>query len=67
MAAEVQKQSRNGKKPVVVLDGVTVSISGQTVKVKGPKGEIERGINTVVPKGPEPWVGISKDRASKTA
>ena len=42
MAAEVQKQSRNGKKPVVLLDGVSVSISGQTVKVKGPKGEIER-------------------------
>ena len=37
-----QKQSRNGKKPVVVPDGVQVSINGATVKVKGPKGEIER-------------------------
>jgi len=40
--AAQMKQSRNGKKPVVVPDGVQVSISGSTVKVKGPKGEIER-------------------------
>ena len=37
-----QKQSRNGKKPVPVPSGVQVSINGTTVKVKGPKGEIER-------------------------
>ena len=30
--------SRIGKKPVVLLMGVTASISGQTVEVKGPKG-----------------------------
>jgi large subunit ribosomal protein L6 len=30
--------SRIGKKPVVLLKGVTASISGQTVEVKGPKG-----------------------------
>jgi large subunit ribosomal protein L6 len=43
MAEEPQmKQSRNGKKPVVVPDGVQVSIDGTTVKVKGPKGEISR-------------------------
>ncbi|AVX04400.1 50S ribosomal protein L6 [Maritalea myrionectae] len=32
--------SRIGKKPVALLDGVTVTIEGQTVKAKGPKGEL---------------------------
>ena len=30
--------SRIGKKPVQIPDGVTASVSGQTVEVKGPKG-----------------------------
>ena len=38
----VTKQSRNGKKPVVLVDGVSASINGQTVTIKGPKGEISR-------------------------
>jgi large subunit ribosomal protein L6 len=33
--------SRIGKQPVSVPSGVTVSIEGQTVKVKGPKGELQ--------------------------
>lgn len=32
--------SRIGKKPIVVPDGVSVDISGRTIKVKGPKGEL---------------------------
>ncbi len=32
--------SRIGKKPVAVPKGVTASVQGQTVKVKGPKGEL---------------------------
>jgi large subunit ribosomal protein L6 len=32
--------SRIGKKPVPLPKGVTASIDGQTVKVKGPKGEL---------------------------
>jgi large subunit ribosomal protein L6 len=32
--------SRIGKKPVVLPKGVTASIDGKTVKVKGPKGEL---------------------------
>ncbi|MGH1418837.1 MAG: 50S ribosomal protein L6 [Hyphomicrobiaceae bacterium] len=32
--------SRIGKKPVEIPSGVTPTISGQTVKVKGPKGEL---------------------------
>ncbi|HEY5238984.1 MAG TPA: 50S ribosomal protein L6 [Rhizomicrobium sp.] len=33
--------SRIGKNPVAIPKGVTASISGQTVKVKGPKGELQ--------------------------
>jgi large subunit ribosomal protein L6 len=32
--------SRIGKKPVPVPSGVTATVSGQTVKMKGPKGEL---------------------------
>ena len=32
--------SRIGKKPIAVPTGVTVTIEGQTVTVKGPKGEL---------------------------
>jgi large subunit ribosomal protein L6 len=32
--------SRIGKKPVAVPKGVTATVQGQTVKVKGPKGEL---------------------------
>lgn len=32
--------SRIGKKPIVVPQGVTVTVDGQTVKAKGPKGEL---------------------------
>ena len=34
--------SRIGKNPVPLPDKVTVSLDGLTVKVKGPKGELER-------------------------
>jgi large subunit ribosomal protein L6 len=37
--------SRIGKRPVPVPSGVTVSVDGQTVKVKGPRGELTRTIN----------------------
>ncbi|MCL2715604.1 MAG: 50S ribosomal protein L6 [Alphaproteobacteria bacterium] len=33
--------SRVGKKPVVVPSGVTATIDGQTVKMKGPKGQLQ--------------------------
>ncbi len=32
--------SRIGKKPVALPKGVTASVAGKTVKVKGPKGEL---------------------------
>tara|TARA_B100001750_G_scaffold240644_1_gene250768 strand:- start:1109 stop:1693 length:585 start_codon:yes stop_codon:yes gene_type:complete len=56
--ATQMKQSRNGKKPVVIPDGVQVSIDGTTVKVKGPKGEIERTFRE--------FVTISKDGSDLT-
>jgi large subunit ribosomal protein L6 len=33
--------SRIGKKPVALPKGVTAAVEGQTVKVKGPKGELK--------------------------
>ena len=40
--------SRIGKKPVTVPAGVTVTINGNEVKVKGPKGELDRTISDLV-------------------
>lgn len=34
--------SRIGKKPIPIPDKVTVSLSGSTVAIKGPKGSLER-------------------------
>ena len=33
--------SRVGKRPVPVTQGVTATVDGQTVKVKGPKGQLQ--------------------------
>ncbi|VAV88688.1 LSU ribosomal protein L6p (L9e) [hydrothermal vent metagenome] len=40
--------SRIGKKPVPVPQGVTVNIDGQTVIVKGPKGELQTSLVEIV-------------------
>jgi large subunit ribosomal protein L6 len=40
--------SRIGKKPVPVPSGVTATINGQTVAVKGPKGELSFVLNDLV-------------------
>ena len=37
--------SRIGKKPVEVVKGVEITVNGQTVKVKGPKGTVERKVH----------------------
>lgn len=34
--------SRVGKRPVAIPKGVSVDIKGRDVKVKGPRGELER-------------------------
>jgi len=38
--------SRIGKRPVPLPNGVTASIDGRTVTVKGPKGEISRTVHS---------------------
>src|SRR5690606_24241482 len=42
---EVTKMSRIGKKPVVIPDGVEVSVKENQVTVKGPKGTLARSFN----------------------
>ena len=37
--------SRIGNKPITILDGVDVTIDGNKVTVKGPKGKLEREIH----------------------
>ena len=37
--------SRIGKKTIVVPKGVTVTQSGQNIKIKGPKGELENNVH----------------------
>jgi large subunit ribosomal protein L6 len=44
----IGKQSRNGKKPVVIAKGVQVSIKGQDITAKGPKGELTRSLRPEV-------------------
>jgi len=38
--------SRVGKMPITVPSGVTVDIKGESVTVKGPKGELNRSLST---------------------
>ena len=38
--------SRIGKKPIEIPAGVTVTINGSDVTVKGPKGELSRSFNS---------------------
>jgi large subunit ribosomal protein L6 len=40
--------SRIGKKPIPITQGVTVSVNGSTVKVKGPKGELQTALGDLV-------------------
>jgi large subunit ribosomal protein L6 len=48
--------SRIGKLPVAIPNGVTVTVDGNTVKVKGPKGELSHTLPG----------GITVDRADNT-
>jgi len=40
--------SRIGKKPIPIPKGVEVKLQGDVIKVKGPKGQLERGIHPKV-------------------
>ncbi|MEO6878715.1 MAG: 50S ribosomal protein L6 [Gemmatimonadaceae bacterium] len=48
--------SRIGKLPITVPSGVTVTVDGNTVKVKGPRGELQQNLPS----------GITMDRADNT-
>jgi large subunit ribosomal protein L6 len=50
---DTQRQSRVGKRPVPVPKGVDVSFDASTVKLKGPKGALERKL--------PPLVALKKD------
>ena len=60
--------SRIGKKPVVVPDGVTASVDGQTVTAKGPKGELKFVVNEeVIVKMGEDGIKVDPRDQSKDA
>jgi large subunit ribosomal protein L6 len=40
--------SRIGRKPIPVPKGVTVTVDGNVVRVKGPKGELERKLHPAI-------------------
>lgn len=46
--SEVAKESRLGKQPIAVPSGVNVTVNGQTVTVKGPKGELSRTFDDAI-------------------
>ncbi|MDF3051938.1 MAG: Ribosomal protein subgroup [Geminicoccaceae bacterium] len=48
--------SRIGRKPVVVPKGVTVTLQGHSVAVKGPRGELRRSLH------PEMQIALDKDQ-----
>ncbi len=50
--------SRIGKIPVPILDGVKVTISGNTIQVEGPKGKLSQTF--------DPRVQITVDEATKS-
>lgn len=50
--------SRVGKKPVSIPKGVSVTSSGNVIKIKGPKGELERSIH------PSMKIQVAEDKVS---
>jgi large subunit ribosomal protein L6 len=59
--------SRIGKLPVDIPSGVTVSVAGSVVTVKGPKGELKRTFNpamTIVVDGSKVQVSRPSDETS---
>jgi large subunit ribosomal protein L6 len=60
--------SRIGKKPVAIPGGVTASIDGQQVKVKGPKGELSHVlVDEVIAKTGEDGIEIAMREDTKEA
>jgi large subunit ribosomal protein L6 len=62
--------SRIGKKPVTVPKGVSVTVNGQEVSVKGPKGELKRTFHPEMQlalSGEQVTVGRPSDEAKHKA
>jgi large subunit ribosomal protein L6 len=62
--------SRIGKKPITIPAGVEVTIDGSTVRVKGPRGQLERTLHSemvVERSGDEIQVRRPSDEASHRA
>jgi large subunit ribosomal protein L6 len=60
--------SRIGKKPVGVPSGVTASVNGQVVSVKGPKGELKHVlVDEVIAKLDDGSIEVSPRDDSQTA
>jgi large subunit ribosomal protein L6 len=51
--AQADRQSRVGKRPIIVPKGVEFSGDANVVRIKGPKGTLERKL--------PPFVGVKKD------
>ena len=58
--------SRVGKKPVAVPQGVTASVEGQTVKVKGAKGAMQLMVPDEVVVQFDPKTGITLEPKNET-
>ena len=62
--------SRIGKKPVQIPAGVTVTVNGTNVHVKGPKGELERTFSdlvTIKEEGEEILVSVNDESREANA
>lgn len=62
--------SRIGKKPVQIPAGVTVTVNGNHVHVKGPKGELERSFSdlvTIAEEGEELLVTVNDESRDANA
>ena len=62
--------SRIGKKPVAIPGGVTATVQGQTLTIKGPKGELQRTFHPAMKvsiEGGEVKVGRPSDDAQHKA
>lgn len=57
--------SKIARNPVALPKDVTVEVSGQNVKVKGPKGELNAQVNDLVGVAVEQEEGVSKIVVSK--
>ena len=61
--------SRIGKKPIAMPKGVEFKLEGSLLKVKGPKGELQRQIDpriSIESKENEVWVGIKNKTGDKS-